>query len=557
MADKWKGRALGAILFETQMITQDDIERALDEQKNTGQRFGEALVSLSIVTMEDVHWGLSHQLDVPFVRIRRDLIDGDAVRLVPEVVARRHNVLPYLLIDDELTVVIDDPTNLQAIAELTELTDKRIIMGVGLAEEITAALDDVYGKIGVGERVPDIAGKWFSPEEAQTLTADHTGAAFVTALLAKAVLENADEIHFDPGEPVKVWVRCGDAVVKDVAVIGPSWMLLVTRHIQKMLRHTNSRENILEGFFEFDADGPTRYHVALVDTFGGATITMTRLSGPEPAPRLADTVHDFDRHGPHLERLWSNHGGLVVIVGTNSPRTKDFMRMLVEAAVGEDRKAVHVGHSPFLAGEAYIRLRPTPDDNRAHLESIEAALALAPDVLVVDSLMDPPFFNACLREAAGGKLVIGLLSLSSLTAAMEFMIDTADSRVVLTEALRGLVSFVNLDLLPIEGREPDDCAEQAAELFDISPSELAGAVLMRGLPEHRRRTHRALISVLPCDEELGALIKSGASRSRLAELADSTLRLPIRESVKQMLLAGDIELDAAKRALRSIDHGAT
>ena len=98
--DQGKGRALGAILAESEMITPADIEQALAEQRRTGVRIGEALVNLGIVSAEDVRWGLAQQLNIPFVRVRSELVDPEAVRAVPEDVARRHRLVPYLLIGD-------------------------------------------------------------------------------------------------------------------------------------------------------------------------------------------------------------------------------------------------------------------------------------------------------------------------------------------------------------------------------------------------------------------------------------------------------------------------
>jgi hypothetical protein len=94
MDQQWKGRALGAILFDSKMVTQDDIERALAEQQASGLRFGEALVKLGIVSDEDVHWGLSHQMNLPFVRLQVEAIDPEAVRLVPGDFARRTGCCP-------------------------------------------------------------------------------------------------------------------------------------------------------------------------------------------------------------------------------------------------------------------------------------------------------------------------------------------------------------------------------------------------------------------------------------------------------------------------------
>ena len=146
MNDRMKGQALGAILLQSQIVTPEQIERALAEQARTGRRLGEVLMDLGIVSAEDVRWGLSQQQAYSFVRVRAEAVDPEAIRLVPADVARRLLVVPFLAVGDELTVVMDDPTNRAAIAELAEITGRQIVVSIGLPDEIRAALDACYGR---------------------------------------------------------------------------------------------------------------------------------------------------------------------------------------------------------------------------------------------------------------------------------------------------------------------------------------------------------------------------------------------------------------------------
>jgi hypothetical protein len=88
MTEQKKG-SLGAILSACNIITEQDITAALEEQGRTGARLGEALISLGIVTQEDIDWALSNQLDLPYIRLKEDMIDPEAVRLVPAATAHQ------------------------------------------------------------------------------------------------------------------------------------------------------------------------------------------------------------------------------------------------------------------------------------------------------------------------------------------------------------------------------------------------------------------------------------------------------------------------------------
>lgn len=145
MTDELKGKTLGAILLESQILTPEQIEVALAEQRRTGKRLGEVLLDLGFVTAEDVRWGLSRQQSYSFVRVRPEAVDPEAVRAVPADLARRHMLVPFLLVGNELTVVMDDPTNRAAIEEIARITGRSVVVSIGLPDEIRAALDACYG----------------------------------------------------------------------------------------------------------------------------------------------------------------------------------------------------------------------------------------------------------------------------------------------------------------------------------------------------------------------------------------------------------------------------
>ena len=114
MSDIKKG-TLGEILSASQIITQDDVAAALNEQKRAGCRFGEALVNLGIVTQEDIDWALSNQLDIPYIRLKQDMIDPAAIALVSAAMARAYNCIPLIRAGGELNIALADPLNRSAV----------------------------------------------------------------------------------------------------------------------------------------------------------------------------------------------------------------------------------------------------------------------------------------------------------------------------------------------------------------------------------------------------------------------------------------------------------
>ncbi|MDU0457086.1 MAG: pilus assembly protein PilB, partial [Geobacteraceae bacterium] len=148
MADQIKKGSLGDILSASQIISEADISLALEEQKRTGARFGEALVNLGIVTQEDIDWALSNQLDLPYIRLKSDIIDPDAVKLIPAAMARKFNLIPLIKAGGELNIAIADPLNKPAIEAVEQHSGCTVNISVALIREIREMIEVFYGSSG-------------------------------------------------------------------------------------------------------------------------------------------------------------------------------------------------------------------------------------------------------------------------------------------------------------------------------------------------------------------------------------------------------------------------
>src|SRR5512133_628291 len=140
-----KTGTLGSILLNSQIITEEHIAAALAEQQVSGCRFGEALVRLDIVTQEDIDWALSNQLNIPYVRLKKEMIDRAAVELLPGNICRRYGIMPIICCGNELSIAMTDPLNSEAIAAVKELTGCTVSVAVALIRELREMQAVFYG----------------------------------------------------------------------------------------------------------------------------------------------------------------------------------------------------------------------------------------------------------------------------------------------------------------------------------------------------------------------------------------------------------------------------
>ena len=206
---------LGSMLVESRAITEDQLQAAIQRQGETGQLFGQLLVELGYVTLEDIARVLAKQLEIPYLDLGEEFkIGPDEVRLIPEAVARRFLVIPTPRIDDStITVAMSDPVDIEAIDAVRSITNLEVHKAVATEDRIVAAIDKFYREDAhIESTLKDIVdveldepaeirdASSINDNELRVIANDAPVVRFVNLLLMQAVRDRASDGHFEPGE---------------------------------------------------------------------------------------------------------------------------------------------------------------------------------------------------------------------------------------------------------------------------------------------------------------------------------------------------------------------
>lgn len=151
---KWKD--LGTLLLEYGLLNIDDINEGLKLKAQTGLRLGEALVKLGKVSMEDIDWVLSKQLDIPYVIVDDININIELLGKFPKEFLIENRVLPLYEADDQVSIVIEDPFNKTAIAFIEDSFGRKVSMSTGSGSKIEELLKQTFNKVGLPELIDAI-----------------------------------------------------------------------------------------------------------------------------------------------------------------------------------------------------------------------------------------------------------------------------------------------------------------------------------------------------------------------------------------------------------------
>ncbi len=151
---EWKN--IGTLLIEYGLITETDLKEGISHQEKSGIRLGEALVKLGKVSMEDIDYVLSRQLDIPFVIVEDITVDPDLLSQFEKTFLIQNKVLPLHESHDQISIVMQDPFNRSAIDTVSDTIKKKVNVSSGNGDKIEELLRVSFEKVGIPTLVSSI-----------------------------------------------------------------------------------------------------------------------------------------------------------------------------------------------------------------------------------------------------------------------------------------------------------------------------------------------------------------------------------------------------------------
>jgi len=135
---------LGQVLVASGLLTQQQVDQAIALGKRRGARLGEVLVTEGLLTQDQINWALAQHFSLSYVDVRLETLDTELVRSLRPGLLYQHKVIPLVRIGDTLTLAMADPTDSDAVLEVSDTTGCDIECAIASAAAIVAALDSVF-----------------------------------------------------------------------------------------------------------------------------------------------------------------------------------------------------------------------------------------------------------------------------------------------------------------------------------------------------------------------------------------------------------------------------
>jgi MshEN domain len=438
MSSLFREGTLGAILFKSGIITEKDIETALEEQKRSGLRFGEALVSLGIVMQEDIDWALSNQLDIPYARIRPESVDPAAIQLVPAAIARKFNLFPLIRTGDELRIAIADPLNREAVTEVERVSGCSASISMGLLREIREMQDLFYGPAAAMESL-GFSSESFPAAAVEEINSDVAGLKLFDYLINYLLQNELTSLSLKPllGR-VEIAAR-EKGVTKAIGSLGLKHYVEVLATLKKMSGVFSDIGISASGIFAWTSRGERKQVQAeLMKAGPWEYVTIKPMVGL-PFPGCLDDFDASAATGEILKGIAAAPAGIVLAAAPDHESRVRLMEIMVQESAGKGRDVVLIGKSFAFSGG---RFPVVPIDRGDHGIAgwITAALAHEPAVIAVEDLSDDAALWSAIDAEHAGKLLYGGMRVDGVRGLLGQLCSLRKGHPALPGSLRGLLA---------------------------------------------------------------------------------------------------------------------
>jgi len=439
-----KRERLGEVLVRLGMITPEQVEEALQITQRDNKMLGQVLVGKGWLTSTDLATALSIQLGVPLIDLKRHKVHPEALKLVPEQVARKYNVLPLDIIEGSLAIVMENVMDVQAIDDISAMSKMRVEPMIGFPDEIRRAIDRNYTVRG---EIEDEIAAWSAveeeaePEELIAPEAEAPVLRNLNLLIQQAVRNRASDIHIEPQEDrLQIRFRI-DGVLQDIMSLPLSIHAALISRLKIMGRmNIAERRRPQDGRFSVNVDNENiDVRVACGNTVHGEMVVLRLLPKSGVMLDLAGlgfSPGTLERYQQILKLPF----GMILFGGPTGVGKTTTLYASINQLNRMERNIMTIEDPVEYKFEGVNQFQVNPKADIGFANSLRAFMRLDPDVILVGEIRDSETVRIAIQAALTGHLVFSSVHANDAVGVMYRLVDLGIEPFLLCSALAGTVS---------------------------------------------------------------------------------------------------------------------
>jgi type IV pilus assembly protein PilB len=535
---------LGELLVRSNLITREQLQRALEEQKSSGGqlRLGAILVKEGYVSESELTAFLSKQYSVPSINLAEFEIDSAVVKLLPVEIVQKYQAIPVNRSGSTLIMAMSDPSNIFAIDDIKFMTGYNVEVVVASDTGIKSAIDKYYDQ---SASLADLMGD-FDIDDLEIIaehedvdvtslekaTEDAPVVKLVNMILSDAIKRKASDIHIEPYEKLfRVRYRI-DGVLYEVMKPPLKLKNAITSRL-KIMAELDIAERRLpqDGRIKIKLGGgkDMDFRVSVLPTLFGEKIVMRLLD--KSSLQLDMTKLGYEPEAlAHFKEAIHKPFGMVLVTGpTGSGKTVSLYSALAE--LNKSTENISTAEDPVefnFAGINQVQMHEDIGLNFA--AALRSFLRQDPDIIMIGEIRDFETAEIGVKAALTGHLVLSTLHTNDAPSTINRLLNMGIEPFLVASAVNLITAQRLARRLCVECREVEEVPVQALIDAGCSPEDAPSFVCFKGkgCPKCNGTGYKGRVGfyqVMPMYEEIRELILNGANT---AEIKRESMRLGVK-----------------------------
>jgi type IV pilus assembly protein PilB len=546
---------LGELLLASGRITEGQLAEALAVQSDEGGKLGQVLVRQLVLDEDQIAKTLAEQKGLRYISLTTYAVDREAVARIPERVARRSLIIPVGYQDGSIVLAMADPLDIEAIDDIRVRTGMSVQPVVATSTQIQYAIEKY---ITAADAFSDVMIAIEEDETEIEIEADDDVpiVRLVNQLIREAVIDQASDIHIEPGDKsIRVRYRV-DGVLHEVMQLPLSVKAGVISRVKIMAEmNIAERRRPQDGRISIVVNGRgIDLRVATLPTPAGESIVIRVLNHDMEALTLED-LGMAEAHLRQMEKFLARPYGAILVSGpTGSGKSTSLYAGLTR--INAPTRKILTIEDPIeyqIAGITQMAVNPMIGLTFARM--LRTVLRSDPDVVMVGEIRDAETAEIAIRAALTGHLVLSSIHTNDAPSALTRLVDMEVAPYITSSALVGVVAQRLARRLCKKCRKRVKVSPEVAHAAGFSEEEIEKGLKLwgpKGCDECTGTGYRSrigLFEIMEMDEELERLFLREAPSEQLREAALKAGMVSLRRDALDKVAKGITSLDEINRVV--------
>ena len=441
---------IGDILMAEGVITQEQLDQALESQKIKKRRLGEILVSDGYITDDIMADALCHQMGYDRANLQDSRIPDDLISMFDVELLKKYTAIPYCYDDRNVNIIrvaMADPMDMLAIDDLSMVTNRMIDPMVATPGEIMVAIDKYYGNAEALKAANDFESEradLFADDEIEAMNDDVNNSPIVqlvNSMIEQAVRQMTSDIHIEALEKkVRVRYRIDGALhermtynIKMLPAIVARLKVVGGMDIAEKRKPQDGRITSFVDGREFDI------RVSILPTVYGEKVVM-RLTNKNALTRDKAELGFNDHDLKLFDHILMNPHGIILVTGPTGSGKSTTLYTALSELNKEDVNIITV-EDPVEANVAGInQVQTNAKAGLTFASALRSILRQDPDIIMIGEIRDEETASIAVQASITGHLVVSTLHTNSAASTITRLADMGLPEYLIADSTVGIIA---------------------------------------------------------------------------------------------------------------------